>query len=52
MKNFWLATLVWVLTAFALGWSILMAVKGNVFPLVLVSGGFFAAMGKIGCAAH
>lgn len=52
MKEFWLATLIWLLMALALAWSILLAVKGNAFPLVLVLGAFGFGIGKIGCAPH
>jgi hypothetical protein len=52
MKEFWLATFVWLFMAFALAWSILLAVKGNALPLLLVIGAFGFGVGKIGCAPH
>lgn len=52
MKEFWLTTLVWLVMGAAFTWAILLAVKGNYFPLVLVSGGFIFGIGKIGCTTH
>ena len=52
MKEFWLATFIWLFMALALAWSILLAVKGNAFPLLLVTGAFAFGIGKIGCAPH
>jgi len=52
MKEFWLATFVWIFMALALAWGILATVKGNVVPLLLVTGGFAFGMLKIGCAPH
>ena len=52
MKEFWLATFIWLFMALAFVWSILLAVKGNAFPLLLVTGAFAFGIGKIGCAPH
>ena len=45
---------IWLRALFLVGGisSILMAVKGNAFPLLLVTGAFAFGIGKIGCAPH
>ena len=50
--KFYLALLVWLLWAAAIGVGVVLAVKGSVWLLIISVLAFFIAMGKIGCATH
>lgn len=50
--KFFLASMVWVLWALAIGIGIVLAVKGSVWLLIISVLAFIIAVAKIGCATH
>lgn len=50
--KFFLASVVWVIFALAIGIGMVLAVKGSVWLLIISVLAFIIIVGKIGCATH